>query len=133
MSMGQRLAMAGGAFLIVAAAALAWFMGAGDRTADAQELALGRALYAAHCASCHGPNLEGEPDWQVPLPDGGMLAPPLDATGHAPHHDQSQLFQIVKEGMASANGGKPTDMPAFEGVLSDGEISAVLAFIRSHW
>jgi mono/diheme cytochrome c family protein len=35
--------------------------------------------------------------------------------------------------MTSANGGKPTDMPAFEGVLSDAEISAVLAFIQSHW
>ena len=62
----------------------------------------------------------------------GCRRRPLDATGHA-HHDQSQLFQIVKEGMASANGGRPTDMPALEGVLSDAEISAVLAFIRSHW
>jgi hypothetical protein len=34
--------------------------------------------------------------------------------------------------MASANGGKPTDMPAFEAVLSDAEIGAVLAFVRSH-
>src|SRR5687768_12416826 len=133
MSVTQRLAVAGGVLLIAAAAGLAWFLGAGQRGADAEELALGRSLYAAHCASCHGRNLEGQPDWQVPLPDGRMPAPPLDATGHAPHHDQSQLFQIVKEGMASANGGKPTDMPAFEGILSDEEISAVLAYVGSKW
>jgi mono/diheme cytochrome c family protein len=108
-------------------------LGAGDWTADAQELALGRSLYAAHCASCHGRNLEGQPDWQVALPDGRMPAPPLDETGHAPHQDRSQLFQVVKKGMASANGGRPTDMPAFEGVLSDREIGAVLGFIQSHW
>jgi mono/diheme cytochrome c family protein len=132
MSITQRLAAAGGARL-AAAAGLAWLLGADHSEAEAQELALGRSLYAAHCASCHGRNLEGQPDWQVPLPEGRMRAPPLDATGHAPHHNQSQLFQIVKEGMASANGGRPTDMPAFEGILSDREISAVLAFLQLHW
>jgi mono/diheme cytochrome c family protein len=100
---------------------------------DPQLLALGRDLYATHCAACHGAELEGQPNWQVPLPDGRMPAPPLDASGHAPHHPEQQLFQVVKGGMASVNGGKPTDMPAFGDVLSDEEIGAVLAYIRSHW
>jgi hypothetical protein len=50
MSMGQRLAVAGGS-LLIAAACLAWLLGVGDRTAAAQELALGRSLYGADYAT----------------------------------------------------------------------------------
>ena len=40
---------------------------------------------------------------------------------------------ITKSGMSAVVPGYETDMPAFEGVLSDSEIAAVLAFIRSTW
>jgi mono/diheme cytochrome c family protein len=97
------------------------------------ELMLGFGLYILHCAACHGSNLEGQPNWQVALSDGRMPAPPLNPTGHAQHHPEGELFQIVKEGMASVNGDKPTDMPAFKAVLSDDQISSVLAFVKSSW
>ena len=35
--------------------------------------------------------------------------------------------------MAAVNGGKPTDMPSFKAILSDEEIGAVFAYIRSTW
>jgi mono/diheme cytochrome c family protein len=102
-------------------------------TESASDPTLGRELYALHCAGCHGADLKGEPNWQTPLPGGRMPAPPLNAAGHASHHSESELFQIVKYGMASMNGGKPTDMPAFEDVLSDKEILAVLTFLKASW
>ncbi|HEX2136748.1 MAG TPA: cytochrome c [Microvirga sp.] len=94
---------------------------------------LGRRLYADRCASCHGTNLQGEPDWQTPKPNGRMPAPPHDASGHTWHHSDHELFQITKFGMAAVVPGDASDMPAFGGALSDREIHAVLAFIKSTW
>jgi mono/diheme cytochrome c family protein len=133
MTARRKSLLAGAALLVLALPLLAWPAAAAAQQPDPQLPGLGREIYATHCAACHGENLEGQPNWQAPLPDGKMPAPPLDASGHAPHHPEQQLFQVVKGGMASVNGGKPTDMPAFEGVLSDEEIGAVLAYIRSHW
>jgi mono/diheme cytochrome c family protein len=31
---------------------------------DVQVTALGRQVYATHCAACHGAKLEGQPDWR---------------------------------------------------------------------
>ena len=124
--------LAAGALFLLAIVVLVWLPG-GQRGSDPQVVAFGSELYTLHCAGCHGTNLKGQPNWQVALSDGKMPAPPLDETGHAPHHADAQLVQIVKEGIVSVTGGKPTDMPAFEGVLSDEEIGAVMAFIKSHW
>jgi hypothetical protein len=53
-----------------------------DFPPDAEILAEGRVIHAAECAACHGAELEGQPDWQSPLPSGRLPAPPHDATGH---------------------------------------------------
>ena len=45
-------------------------------------VALGKRIYAEHCASCHGANLEGQPNWRIRKPDGRMPAPPHDSSGH---------------------------------------------------
>ncbi len=95
----------------------------------------GRALYAAECASCHGPNLEGQiPDWRARLPNGRLPAPPHDASGHTWHHTDDQLFGIVKHGIgAFAPPGYESDMPGFGDHLSDAEIRDILAYIKSTW
>lgn len=95
--------------------------------------ALGRRLYAEHCASCHGAKLEGQTNWQEPLADGRMPAPPHDARGHTWHHSDEELFTITKKGLAALVPGYKSAMPAFSGVLTDGEIWAVLAFIKGTW
>lgn len=103
-------------------------------TDDRTVLAQGADIYARHCASCHGANLEGQPDWTRRLPSGRMPAPPHDPSGHTWHHPSEQLFGIVKDGVEKyAPPGYESDMPAFGGTLSDGEIRAVLAYIHSTW
>lgn len=101
---------------------------------NAETIALGRTIYETQCAPCHGAQLEGQPDWQMPLPSGRLPAPPHDATGHTWHHPDDILFRIVKEGTAAiVGGGYESDMPGFADVLSDAEIRAVLAYIKSTW
>jgi mono/diheme cytochrome c family protein len=94
---------------------------------------LGRTIYVETCASCHGVQLEGQPDWKRRLATGRMPAPPHDASGHTWHHPDQALFRITKEGVAAIAPGYESDMPAFGGVLTDDEIRAVLAYIRSTW
>ena len=63
------------ALILIAAVGLAaaililWRGSAATETAaqDQAVIALGQRLYAENCASCHGADLEGQPDWQTPL------------------------------------------------------------------
>jgi len=98
------------------------------------QVALGAQVYARRCASCHGARLEGQPNWRESLPDGRRRAPPHDETGHTWHHADQYLFDLIKGNVQRfAPPGQESDMPAFKGVLTDDEIWAVLAFIKSHW
>ena len=102
---------------------------------DAGIVAQGRGLYAEHCASCHGKNLEGEPNWRRPNADLTMPAPPHDDSGHTWHHTDEVLFNLTKYGLGKYlnQPDYKTNMPAYEGVLSDDEIKAVLSFIKNQW
>ena len=102
---------------------------------DAARVAIGERVYAQHCASCHGARLEGQPNWRSRLPNGRLPAPPHDETGHTWHHADALLFAITKQGVVPpyAPAGYESDMPAFGRTLSDDEIWAVLAFIKSRW
>lgn len=130
--------------MIVAALAMALAVGGGAwlwwraRTAidpaNAGQVAHGEAVYRAHCAQCHGVELQGEPDWQTRLPSGELPAPPHDPSGHTWHHSDEQLFAITKHGMARyAPPDYRTKMPSFVGVLTDHDIRAVIAYIKSTW
>lgn len=101
---------------------------------DPKQVKIGRKVYADNCASCHGANLEGQPDWQTRTADGRMPAPPHDASGHTWHHPDTVLFAVTKYGSAAVS-GQPvqSNMPIFNGVLGDREIAAVLAYIKSTW
>jgi mono/diheme cytochrome c family protein len=99
-----------------------------------KQIALGQSLYSTRCASCHGKNLEGQPSWQTPLPNGRMPAPPHGKTGHTWHHTDDALAGITKLGLKPFAGDNyESDMPAFGTILRDEEIEAILAYIKSTW
>lgn len=123
--------------LLVTAGTTAWILLPGGNRADptnVAQVALGKAVYSENCASCHGTNLEGQPDWRERKSDGRMPAPPHNTMGHTWHHPDEVLFGITKQGVAAfAPSGYESNMPAFGGVLTDEEIWAVLAYLKSSW
>ena len=99
-------------------------------------VSLGKRIYRENCSSCHGVSLEGQTaDWRTPGPDGKFPAPPHDETGHTWHHADEVLFNITKIGVAKAANltNYESAMPAYEELLSDKEIIAVLSYIKSTW
>ncbi|MDE2816013.1 MAG: cytochrome c [Chloroflexota bacterium] len=101
---------------------------------DAQLVRRGEVQYKLHCASCHGANLEGQPNWRERDENGFLPAPPHDVTGHTWHHTDALLFDVTKYGSTAVVGSDyKSNMPGFEDKMSDGEIWAVLAFIKSTW
>lgn len=99
----------------------------------AADISAGKELYAQNCASCHGENLEGQPNWQRRLANGRMPAPPHDATGHSWHHSDRNLFIVTRDGVGAVVPGYESDMPAFGDILTDDEIADVLSYIKSTW
>ncbi len=124
------LLVAGGLFFVRSA-------GANESSfaySDPDIVALGQSLYTENCAVCHGNNLEGQENWRASDASGYMPAPPLDENGHTWHHPDAQLFEITKFGTeAYVGGGYKSNMEAFDELLSDDEIAAVLAYIKSTW
>lgn len=105
---------------------------------DDRDVLNGKELYTEQCASCHGANLEGQPNWQSANEDGVLPAPPHNERGHTWHHDNALLFQYTKLGGKATLAARgmndfKSGMPAFGDTLSDDEIWNILAFIRSTW
>ncbi len=101
---------------------------------DARLAAQGAPLYEEACASCHGSDLEGAPDWKQPLADGSYPAPPHDETGHTWHHPDGFLFAYTKlGGQPFMPDGRKSGMPGFAERYSDQQILAILAYIKSTW
>ncbi len=137
----KRSLMAGASVLATAAI----WVALADRTAGAETIMLrpdsadvvaqGADIYVSACASCHGADLKGHPDWRSRNADGRLPAPPHDASGHTWHHDAAALFQVTKLGVAELIGDPDygSDMPAFADTLTDAEIIAVLSYIKSTW
>lgn len=92
----------------------------------------GGTLYVANCQTCHGG------------PSGGSMMdypPRHNANGHTWHHPDCELLQIVRDGgdemtQAMREMMAPPDapqMPVWRDKLSDDQISAVLAYIKTMW
>jgi mono/diheme cytochrome c family protein len=96
---------------------------------DAKQLALGEKVYQANCAKCHGARAEGAPHWTKRGADGKYPAPPLNGTGHAWHHSTRVLSDTIHFGSPKEEG----NMPAWQGKLSEQEITAVILWFQSKW
>jgi mono/diheme cytochrome c family protein len=127
--------LAGGLGLAAVLALGGWrFLGAETTAPPAAELARGQQLYAAHCASCHGADGEGQANWRSRRADGRLPAPPLNGDGHTWHHPDEQLIAIIAHGVeAFAPAGYRSDMAGFADRLSRAEIRQVLAYLKSTW
>jgi len=104
-----------------------------DKTSRAQN-SLGKELYQANCAFCHGDELQGQLHWDKKYIEGKRPAPPLNASGNIALLSNRELFEITKYG------GQPfapphyiNEMPAFEMLLKDSQIWAILAFLRAEF
>ena len=84
----------------------------------------GRALYQAHCASCHGAAGRGD-SWRARLlflQPGDLSSPAMAAL------PDRYLVEMVRHGGSAF--GKP-GMPSFSFVLSDAEIDAIVQYVRT--
>jgi mono/diheme cytochrome c family protein len=92
----------------------------------------GEQLYTQYCLGCHGG------------PTGGSLMdypPRHNPNGHTWHHPDCQLKEIIKDGGDGMTAMMrrmmaPPDvprMPAFKEILTDQDIEAILAFIKTWW
>lgn len=84
-----------------------------------------RALYAQHCASCHGGTGKGDgAEARV------LLTRPKDFTapGYLAGYQDAFLFDIIKEGGSIF--GKPA-MPRWAHLLTDEEIRGLVAYVRA--
>jgi len=101
---------------------------------NSETITFGKDIYLQECASCHGKNLAGQANWRERDDKGYMPAPPHDKNGHTWHHSDYNLFLMTKYGIEKIIGKKyPNNMPAYEDMLSDYEIIAVLSYIKSTW
>ena len=101
---------------------------------DPDQVAFGSRVYSRICANCHGAELDGQLGWEKPLKDGTRLAPAHSAAGETWRHADEDLFEVVKFGGETLKpDGGVSRMPGFSEKLTDGEIWAVIAFIKSTW
>ncbi|MEM7045476.1 MAG: cytochrome c [Pseudomonadota bacterium] len=130
------------ALLIVAVGAMAsgafWYHQSGavvlGDASDLDQVAFGSRVYSRICANCHGAELDGQLGWEEPLKDGTRLAPAHSSEGETWRRADDDLFEVVKFGGETLKpDGGVSRMPGFSEKLTDEEIWAVIAFIKSTW
>ena len=89
-------------------------------------ISLGKTVYEAHCATCHGGQGQGKPPHWPPLANNQSI----------------EMESAVNPIRMVLNGGYPPGtkanpmpygMPPFAGLLSDNEVAAVVSYIRTAW
>lgn len=104
------------AAIIISSYALATFGSANINTTHS--VADGNALYAAKCAICHGKDGRGLPNWR------SKGQPDFTDAKWQKSRTDAQIADATKN-------GKGKFMPAFKAKMSDEEITAVVARVRS--
>jgi mono/diheme cytochrome c family protein len=89
-------------------------------------LSLGKTVYDAHCASCHGARGQGAPPHYPPLA-GNQSIQMTSAV--------NPIRMVLNGGYPPGTAGnpRPYGMPPFAQVLSDNEVAAVVTYIRASW
>lgn len=127
----SRAAALATAILLLATAGCGGHRAAQARLAQAQRGNLasandGARVYITNCSSCHQLDGRGVPGAFPPLAGNPVV------TG-----DPRRLLAIVADGRRGpirvAGHVYDGEMPAWKGLLSDGEIAAVVSYIRASW
>ena len=92
-------------------------------SSDAKTIARGKALYAAHCASCHGP--EGKGDGP-----GSDYASDLTDDLRTELNTEGVLFYKIWNGRIKYGKGPTEDMPAFGGKLAKDEVWTLVEYLK---
>jgi len=93
---------------------------------DDPVMAAGGAIYRDQCSACHGLDGRGVP----------LLFPSLADSSMARSDDSTTLIRIVLRGARSvATDAEPTapGMPSYGWQLDDGQVAAVLTYVRNTW
>jgi cytochrome c553 len=94
--------------------------------ATPQQPTQGAALYRTHCSQCHGPQGQGVPNAYPALAGSRMVT--MTAPGN--------LVRTVLQGgfaPSTVSNPRPFGMPPFALQLNDGDMAAVLNYIRNSW
>ena len=92
----------------------------------------GAQLFGERCASCHGPEGQGHPDWQRPSDGVFAAAPPLNGTGNDWKKSRAELAAIIKSGVRRKS-DKVIIMPSMQGKLNERDIDDILNWLQSLW
>jgi mono/diheme cytochrome c family protein len=89
-------------------------------------LSLGKTVYDAQCASCHGAQGQGAPPNYPPL--AGNQSIQMTSAVNA-------IRMVLNGGFppGTAGNSRPYGMPPFAQILSDNEVAAVVTYIRTSW
>ena len=108
--------------LVLALTVGALFLG----LASGADVAKGKAAFQQYCASCHGAAGKGDG------PMGASMKPKLKDLSDKAYNGslkEDYLVKLIKDGGQAA--GKSPMMPKMGGVLKDGDVADVIAYIRS--
>ena len=95
------------------------------QAAQGSPIQVGQGLFAQNCSSCHGEFGEGGPN---PARAGDII-PPISTSDFLNTRDDSTIRAIVAQGQPDL--GMPPFGASNGGLLSDDEVDAIVAFIRS--
>jgi mono/diheme cytochrome c family protein len=89
-------------------------------------ISLGKTVYDARCANCHGAQGEGKPPHWPPLANNQSIE--MESAVNA-------IRMVLNGGYPPGTEGnpRPYGMPPFAGLLSDNEVAAVVSYIRTAW
>jgi cytochrome c oxidase subunit 2 len=97
-------------------------------TGDLTPIEIGQRVYVRMCATCHSVDGSGNvgPTWKdafgtdVPLADGRTVP-----------YDENYIRESILEPGAKLHAGYANQMPSFQGLVSEAQIDALIAYIKS--